>query len=74
MAKTVKAKKSGFALEMKTFTGQKTKSTYVVFRTAKGGFHTFVEVEAKSAAVDCDPKLSRDPNTRALWKGLWAKP
>jgi hypothetical protein len=71
MAKTVKAKRSGFGLEMKTFPGSK--GTYVVFKTAKGGYHAFVETEAKDAAMDCESELPRARHTQAHWDALWAR-
>ena len=71
MARSVAAKKSGFGVEMRTFKG--TKGMHIVFKLPSGAFHTFLEVEAKGAAVDIDSKLSRDENTRALRKRLWAR-
>jgi hypothetical protein len=60
-------KRKGQGLQMKTFTGRSGKS-YLVFRTLKGSYHTFVEIDAKKAAVDCGGK---GPNTRAVWKSVW---
>ena len=60
-------KRESRGLQMKTFTGKSGKS-YLVFRTTKGSYHTFVEVEAKRAARDCGGKGT---NTRAIWKSVW---
>jgi hypothetical protein len=71
MAKTVKAKRAGFGLEMRTFRG--TKGTYIVFRDPKGEkYHTFIETEAKAAAKDCGSKLKGNPHTRDYWNERWA--
>ncbi len=70
MPKTVKGKKAGIGLEMKTFKG--TKGNYIVFKLPTGAFHTFVETEAKSAAKDCGSTRT-DTNTREYWRELWNK-
>jgi hypothetical protein len=70
MAKNIKAKKAGFGLDMKQFTGKK--GNYIVFRLPSGAFHAFLEVEAKDAARDCGSTKTTE-NTREFWKELWAK-
>ena len=61
------AKRKGIGLEFKTFKGNSGKS-YIVFRTPKGSYHSFVEVDAKEAAEDCNAPKG---NTRAQWKAVW---
>lgn len=61
------AKRDGLALEFKTFEGKSGKA-YLVFRTLKGGYHVFVETEAKEAARDCG---AGPGNSRAQWKSVW---
>ena len=63
-----KQKRQGLGLEMKTFKG-KDKENYLVFRTPKGSYHVFLEVDAKEAATHCAPP--RSGNTRQIWKDLW---
>ena len=65
---TVKRKKRGFGLEIKTFTG-KSGTTYIVFRKQRS-FHVFSEVEAKKAAEDCG---EREGTTQQRWRRLWNK-
>jgi hypothetical protein len=67
--KTIIPKRSGFGLEAKTFKG-KSGQTYLVFRTLGGGFHVFVEVEAKEAGTDCGGGRQ---GTRLEWQKLWKK-
>jgi len=67
----VRAKHTGLGLEIKTFEG--TKGTYVVFKLPKGGYHAFLEVQAKQAAMDCGSEHPRDVNTSIHWKDLWNK-
>jgi len=55
-------------MEIRTFKGSK--GTYLVFKT-KGAYHTFVETEAKFAAMDCGSGLARSANTRVHWDKLW---
>jgi hypothetical protein len=62
------AKRDGFGLETKTFTGKSGK-TYLVFRTPKGAFHAFTEIDAKEAAQDC--RSASIGNTREQWKSIW---
>ena len=64
----LKPKKTGLGLALKTFTGKDGK-TYLVFRTTKGSFHVFGEVEAKEAARQCGATVEK--NTRAMWESVW---
>jgi len=64
----IKPKKSGLGLDVRTFRGTDGTS-YIVFRTAKGSFHTFQEVEAKEAARQCG--IRRNGTTRQMWESLW---
>ena len=66
----VKPKKKGFGMELKSFRDNQGKS-YLVYRTTKGGFHVFAEVEAKQAARDCGSTVSG--GTRKMWRELWSK-
>jgi hypothetical protein len=66
----VKPKKHGFGLEMKTFQGKGGES-YLVLRTENGGYHVFLEVEAKQAARECG--AIKEGNTRQMWGELWVK-
>ena len=61
------AKREGLGLEFRAFKGKSGKS-YMVFRTTKGSYHAFAEVNAKDAAIDCG---SPKGNTRAQWKAVW---
>jgi hypothetical protein len=63
-----KRKRQGVGLEMKTFKGND-KQNYLVFRTPKGSYHVFLEVDAKEAATRC--AAPRKGNTRQIWKELW---
>jgi hypothetical protein len=63
-------KRQGVGLEMKTFKGKG--QNYLVFRTPKGAYHVFLEVEAKQAARDCG--ASKEKNTVQMWKDLWERP
>lgn len=63
-------KRASLGLDVKTFSGS-SGLTYIVFRTTDGGFHTFVEVEAKEAARDCG--AAEGHNTRSEWKSIWDK-
>ncbi len=67
---TAKKKRSGLGLEIRTFSG-KDGQNYLVFRTPKGAYHTFVEVEAKDAARNCG--ASGQGNTRKMWGALWGQ-
>ena len=66
-----KRKRQGVGLEMKTFKGTDGQN-YLVFRTPKSSYHTFLEVEAKQAARSCGV-LDGTPhrNTRKMWENLW---
>ena len=57
----------GFGLGLKTIQGKN--GTYLYFRTRKGGYHVFTEVEAKEAAKDCGTKAKG--NTRQMCKEVW---
>lgn len=65
---TAKQKRKGFGLEVKSFQGQDGRS-YLIFRTPRGAYHAFVEVEAKQAARECGVKVEK--NTRAMWRAIW---
>ena len=54
---------------MRTFHGSDG-NAYLVFRTPKGAFHTFVETEAKQASRTCGTTRSAG-STRQLWSVLW---
>jgi hypothetical protein len=64
----IKGKRKGAGLEMRTYLGND-RRTYLVFRTDDGGFHTFVETEAKQAARECGTQVIG--NTRQMWSALW---
>ncbi len=66
----LKPKKKGLGLEMATFQG-KSGTNYLVFRTQRGSFHVFGEVNPRQAARDCGAK-TRLRTTRQVWKRLWA--
>ena len=63
-----KPKRKDMALEIRTYSGKDGQS-YLVFRTIDGGFHTFVEVEAKEAARQCGAQQTG--NTRRMWRTIW---
>jgi hypothetical protein len=65
----LKKKKGGLELNVRTFSGEDG-SQYLVFRTAKGSYHAFVEVEAKQAARECGAS-DAEGNTRRMWESLW---
>lgn len=65
---TVKKKREGLGLEMKTFEGEDG-NTYLVFHTSSGSFHVFMEVEAKEAARQCG--AMEEKNTRGMWIDIW---
>ncbi|HTC95709.1 MAG TPA: hypothetical protein VK699_19865 [Terriglobales bacterium] len=67
-SKTIKAKRKGFELEARTFQGKKSGLNYLVFKTLNGGFHVFVETQAKDAAEDCGAERI---HTRRDWNSLW---
>lgn len=66
---SVKPKRCGLGMEMRTFTGRS--GNYLFFRTREGAFHVFQEVEAKEAARDCGSKS--EGNTRQMWQEIWNK-
>jgi hypothetical protein len=64
-------KRLGVGLEMKTFKGMDGQN-YLVFRTPRGSYHTFLEVEAKQAAGNCGvADGSPRKNTRKMWETFW---
>jgi hypothetical protein len=65
--KVMKPKRGGLGLEARTFKG-KSGRIYLVFRTLEGGFHVFVETQAKDAAEDCGAQRKE---TRRDWRSLW---
>jgi hypothetical protein len=66
----LKRKRDGLGLDMRTFRS-KEGSSYLVFRTAKGSYHAFREVEAKEASRECG--ASTEGTTRQMWASLWDK-
>jgi hypothetical protein len=66
---SIKSKRTGTELSMRTFHGKEGQA-FLVFRTGKGSFHTFVETEAKQAARDCG--VSKEGTTRQMWSSLWS--
>jgi hypothetical protein len=65
--KVITPKRGGLGLEAKTFKG-KSGRIYLVFKTLEGGFHTFVETQAKDAAEDCGAQRKE---TRRDWRSMW---
>ena len=65
---SMKAKKRGLGLEMRTVEGQDGRS-YLVFRTARGTYHVFAEVEAKEAARQCE--ATKEGTTHPMWDQVW---
>jgi len=66
-----KRKRQGVGIEMKTFKGND-QQNYLVFRTPKGSYHVFLEVEAKQAARNCGASDgSPHRNIRKMWENLW---
>jgi hypothetical protein len=70
MEPTLKRKKHGVNLEMRTFDGADG-ITYLVFRSTGGSYHVFAEVQAKEAARRCGAKKGSTP--REMWRSLWGK-
>ena len=69
MEKTFRRRRA-FAVEMRTFTGNK--ANYLAMTTGDGNFHIFTEVEAKQAAVNCGFKLDpRHHNPSVMLKERW---
>lgn len=60
-------KRKGAGLGLRTFIGKSGK-TYLVLRTNGNSYHTFVETQAKEAALDCGIQAG---HTRVRWKELW---
>jgi hypothetical protein len=56
-------------MSVKTFEG-KDGNHYLVFGSLDGGFHTYVEVEAKQAARECG--ADEGSNTRSMWESIWS--
>ena len=63
-----KDKRHGFGLDIRSFQGRDGEN-YIVFKTTKGSYHVFQEVEAKEAARQCGAAIAG--NTRRLWGKLW---
>ena len=65
-------KRRGLELGIRSFKGDDG-YTYIVFKTPKGSYHAFKELEAKAAAKACGAKCEGvdKPNTRQLWGELW---
>jgi hypothetical protein len=70
MEPTLKRKKHGVNLEMRTFEGNDG-VTYLVFRSTGGSYHVFAEVQAKEAARRCGATKGSTPRT--LWGELWSR-
>lgn len=64
-------KRAGYGLEFKHIKGRDG-NDYLVFRTSSGEFHIFVEVEAKTAAIQCSATDDRTLTTQQLWGSVWA--
>lgn len=64
-------KREGYSLEFRTFESTDGKNLYLVFKEKDGSYHTFVEVEAKDAAIHCGSQLEREQITRRHWDKLW---
>ena len=67
----INLKRNGFGLPIKTFESSDGKNTYIVFKQSDGSYHTFVEVEAKDAAMHCGSEFDREEQTRKHWDRLW---
>lgn len=69
--KTIRLKKFDDLLPMRIFNDEDGRP-YLVFRTAKGDFHVFAEIEAKAAAkrLGVMPK-SRDNTRDDYWEPFW---
>lgn len=63
-----KEKRRGLGLDIRSFQGSDG-VTYIVFRTTKGSYHVFKEVEAKEASRLCGATV--EGNTRQMWGSLW---
>ena len=65
----MKIKRPDFYMQIKAVVG-KDGTNYVVFKTPKGSYHAFSEVEAKQIAREFG---IRENNTRMMWNRLWKK-
>ncbi|MEX2170513.1 MAG: hypothetical protein WD851_14455 [Pirellulales bacterium] len=65
-----KGKRKGLGLDIRMFDGKEGES-YIVFKTTKGSYHVFKEVEAKQAALQCGSNAEGNTNTRQMWGTLW---
>jgi hypothetical protein len=63
-----KEKRKGFGLEIRSRTG-KDGVTYIFFKTTKGAYHAFKEVEAKEAARQYGAK--KEGHTREMCNEIW---
>jgi hypothetical protein len=71
--KTLTPKRQGAGLVLQTVTGRSGNS-YIVMQTPGGGFHVFVETDAKKAALDCgSPYKATEKNTRQHWQTVLGK-
>jgi hypothetical protein len=66
----IKVKKRGLGLEMRTFEGRDGRM-YLVFRTARGAYHVFTEVEAKEAARQCG--ATNEAKMNQMWNEIWQR-
>ena len=64
----LKQKRAGVGLSIRSFQGNDGK-TYIVFRPRTGGYHAFIEVEAKQAARECGAKP--EGTTRRMRDRVW---
>jgi hypothetical protein len=64
-----KNKRRGLGLDIRSFQG-KDGCTYIAFKTTKGSYHVFKEVEAKEASRQCGAAI--EGTTRQMWGNLWA--
>lgn len=69
----INLKKRTNGIQFRTFESEDGKNTYIVFKESNGSYHTFVEVEAKDAAIHCGSSLDRNENTRSHWGELWSE-
>jgi len=69
----ISLKRKSNGIQFRTFESEDEKNTYIVFKESDGSYHTFVEVEAKDAAIHCGSTIDRKENTRIHWNDLWNK-
>lgn len=69
----ISLKRKSNGIQFRTFESEDEKNTYIVSKESDGSYHTFVEVEAKDAAIHCGSTLDRNENTRSHWNDLWNK-